>query len=441
MKADVFYQLKNGFPLKASWACPEDYLLRIFNLKQNIMKILKFAMLSLCIVTIFGCEEDNIRSLIIDDGRAPGSLFDVAVENVAGGSKLTYNLPDDSDLLYVEAQFKRNSSDGTSKVRSSVFNNNLMVEGFGEEKEYEVSLYAVDQSENRSEPVFVTIKPEKAPFTDVFESLEAFADFGGIHLFWENPFEGEVSIEVYANNEVGVPKLADVIYTAALNGDYAIRGFDTTERDFTLLVKDRFNNLSDRLTYTIKPLFEQLLDRSKHVGIVQIHDSPTAFGWDLPRLFDGIIGRKGFHTAANWSDPGEELPEYIGENVQMFTVDLGVLAKISRVHWLQRGDTRRFYQHGNPRIYDIWGTDELNADGSLTGWVKMVDNEEVIKPSGSPSGTNTPEDLEAANAGEDAVAISSAPPVRYIRFVNKRNWGGTTFLHIMEMQFYGQLVE
>jgi hypothetical protein len=378
--------------------------------------------------------------LVIDDGKAPGTVLTGAVENFAGGSTISYNLPTDSDLLYVSAEFNRRSGGELSVVKSSVFNGNLTVEGFAEEKAYEVKLYAVDQSENRSEPVIVNINPEKPPIDYVCESMEAFADFGGIHLFWDNPFGALVSIEISYSDEFGQPQLEDVFYSDAETDDRAVRGFDTTEREFIVAVRDRFGNRSKTKKYVLTPLFEALMERTLYQAVSQTHDTPEAYGWVLSRVIDGNQGNNGFHTGPGWVDPDGELPEYLGQNVHMFTIDLGVLVKVSRIHWFDRVNYE--FRHGNPRIYDVWGSDHLNLDGSLVGWTLLTENGEVIKPSGEPGyGVKTAADVDISAQGWDAVAVSSAPPVRFIRFVNKQNWLGSTFMHMTEIQAFGQLVE
>ncbi|MDN3666743.1 DUF4959 domain-containing protein [Algibacter miyuki] len=405
------------------------------------MKNLKLFILSFCLATLTSCEEDSVRPLVIDDGNAPGSVIGVSVENFAGGSKILYNLPDDSDLLYVVAEFNRRNGSEISVVKSSAFNNSLTVEGFAEEKAYDVTLYAVDQSENRSEPTVVTINPEKSPIDYVCESMEAFPDFGGIHLFWENPFQALVSIEISYADEYGLPQLQDVFYTEAEEGDFAVRGFDTSEREFIVVVKDRFGNVSKVKKYTLSPLFEELMERTNYQAITQLHDTPDAYGWVLGRIIDGSIGKNnGFHSGPGWEDPAGELPQYIGQNVHMFTIDLGVTVKLSRIKWFDR--TSYEFRHGNPRIYDIWGGNTLNEDGSLDGWTLLTENGEVIKPSGDPGyGVKTAADVEASSKGWDAVATSAAPPVRFIRFVNKQNWLGSTFLHMSELEAYGQKID
>ena len=68
-------------------------------------------------------------------------------------------------------------------------------------------------------------------------------------------------------------------------------------------------------------------------------------------------------------------------------------------------------------------------------------NCEIIKPSGSPSGTVTDEDITAGTAGHEFVFELSQAPIRYIRIVIQSTFGGTTFTHPADVDFYGKVVE
>lgn len=408
------------------------------------MKIKYLIFSCCCAMLLFNCEEEKLRSIAIDDGIAPGMIQNVTVENIAGGAKLSYSLPNDIDLLYVEAQFKRQATAEISKVRSSIFDNSLIVEGFGEEKDYEVTLYAVDEAENRSKPVTVIITPDRAPIQFVGDSLEALPDFGGLLLSWENPFEGNISLEVSVINELGQPEVAETIYSSSREGVQAVRGFDAIEYTFLVIVKDRYDNVLETKTFMLTPLFEELVEKVNYEAVTQIHDTPPFnIRWPVSDIYDNnLIGNSGYHSGNGWIDPDGELPEYDGQNVHMITLDLGVKVKLSRIKWFQRTvAANNIFANGNPRIYDIWGTTQLNADGSLDGWTKVVDNAELIKPSGLPLGSINEDDIAAATAGHDAIADPTAPAVRYIRFVNKENWGGETFFHIMELEAWGSIID
>lgn len=192
------------------------------------------------------------------------------------------------------------------------------------------------------------------------------------------------------------------------------------------------------------PLVEELLDRTNYLGIEQPHDTDAAWVWTLQKVYDGIIGDQGFHTYPDWNDPDGALPEYenwsyngIDINVHMFTIDIGEIRQLSRFKFWQRENY--FYRHVNPKIFDLWGSEELNADGTFEGWTLLLENAEVIKPSGTLLfEENTEEDIEAAMLGHDFVIPIEAPKVRYIRFVNKYSWNyADAAINITELEFYG----
>ena len=403
------------------------------------MKNINFLIFCICVTAFFSCDEDEIRPLI-QSNNVPDPIENVVVENVAGGATLTYNLPDETDLLYVEAEFRRQDGAELSRVRSSVFNNSLDVNGFGIEKDFEVTLYAVNQSQNRSTPITTTIRPEKAPLQFVCESLTAVTDFGGMIVNWENPFEADISLEISTINEFGEPELVDVVYTTGLEGTYVARGFESVETTFEIIIKDRFGNVLPAKSFTLTPLFEEEADRINYATVIQLHDTPTFnFRWGIDNVIDGDLQATRFQaylSAGGWIDPDGELPEYEGLKAHIITIDAGVEIQLSRIR-LHSTE----YTGSCPRFFDIWGTNQLNADGSLDGWTKIVDNGETVKPSGLPVGQNTAEDIDTAARGYDILPLPLSPSVRYIRFVNKASWDETTTMTIAELRFFGKIID
>src|SRR5690606_23443929 len=145
------------------------------------------------------------------------------------------------------------------------------------------------------------------------------------------------------------------------------------------------------------PLEETQLDIQKFRELFLNGDEPGGIsGWVMPYLWNGTLNEPGFHTAHTL--PGKLIPPYT-ETYHAFTMDLGVLAKLSRFKFWQRqrADRDGLYSHGNPKFFDVWGTDEIpDNNGSLEGWTKLIENGEVIKPSGGTAGTNSAEDIADA---------------------------------------------
>src|SRR3546814_13409280 len=82
---------------------------------------------------------------------------------------------------------------------------------------------------------------------------------------------------------------------------------------------------------------------------------------------------------------------------QWFTFDMGVTAKLSRLTWFMRPGF--FYSLHNPRIVEIWGTNEYDPDGSFDSWTLLTTNEQ-IKPSGLTVG-------QLSNADMDEIGSAS----------------------------------
>ena len=380
------------------------------------------------------CEED-IREPIASDGIKPGKVSNVEAINLPGGAELTYKMPSDKDLLYVMAEYElKNGKKGS--VKSTIYNNSLRIIGLGDTDPHKINLYAVDRGELKSDPVEVIINPLPPPVKTIGSSLYILPDFGGAHLFWENESELEVAFIVMTKDSLGQLNQVDIKYSSFLTDDFAVRGFNTDSREFIVIVRDRWDNFSDTIKATLEPLFEELLDKNNFSFIQLPHDTPSAWGWVGPRMMDFNIG-SGYHTAQGWADP-DPLPTYGDKGPHICTFDLGVTAKLSRWKFWQRQGSWIF-KHGNPRIFDVWGAKELNASGTFDGWVKLIENGEVIKPSGLPIGTNTNDDKEQAAAGEEFSFPLDAEAVRYIRFVSLESWSGARFMHIMEVDFWGQI--
>src|SRR3546814_6485360 len=101
--------------------------------------------------------------------------------DVCSSDLIYFQLPSDDDVLYVKGQYS--TADGqVRESKVSYYNRSLTVSGFGDTREYDVQLYAVDKGGNESAPVSVTVHPEKAPFLLVYDSLKVISDFGGINI-------------------------------------------------------------------------------------------------------------------------------------------------------------------------------------------------------------------------------------------------------------------
>ncbi len=227
-------------------------------------------------------------------------------------------------------------------------------------------------------------------------------------------------------------------------GKFSSRGFDDSERLFAVYVRDRWDNYSDTIKGLFTPLFEMELDKSKWKRQTFLGDNTTAYnGWPFERMFDKINGDQGWHT----SDANVGNGANGGNYPIRFTIDLGVVAKLSRYKlW---GREKYEYFHHNPRKWKVYGTTSPRFDilldntywkqgGYKEDWI-YLGNAEMVKPSGEGAITN--EDREYARAGFEFDIPLDAPPVRYLRFEIDQTWAGSGDLHISEITCWGQLVK
>lgn len=370
----------------------------------------------------FACNEEPIGQQPIDS-IPPGSVSQIKVVNTPGGAILTYKVPEDEDLLYIKAVYTL--KDGVlSDSRSSLYKDTLKVVGFGDIQPREVTLIAVDRSRNESKPVTVTINPLEPSVATIGKTIILVEDFGGVHAYWKNPTRAEISVVILKedNNKEFVP--VETIYSTIIDGEGAKRGMGIIPANFQVYVQDRWENRSEIKSYTLTPIFETKFDRLKFKEVSLPNDEPSAFGWVLPNIWDGIVGDQGFHTGQG-----------SGRWPHSFTFDLGVTGKISRlIEWQRQGPYP--YQHGNLKKFEVYGCQVLDPSGNWNSWTKLMTCNS-IKPSGLPLGQVSAEDKAWAAAGEEFINSPQNPRVRYIRIKGLENWSGGDFLHLSEIAVYG----
>lgn len=379
------------------------------------------------------CKEE-LNGITNIEGTTPAPVAEVVVTNTPGGATISYNLPPGDDLLYVEAEYKL-SSGLVQRVQSSRHNNSLKIEGFGDINAYDVNLYSVGKTLQRSQPVVVSIKPLPPPVWEVYESLAVNADFGGLTMGFENVHQAEVTIAVEKKDSLGDWILAEMFYTSQRNGILSLRGLEAEPSAFRLYVRDRWGNQSDQNELILTPLYEERIPKE---GIREYrtptdplyhNNRPLNILWN-----DNLVG--GSSSSNTWmrTANGTGTPHH-------FTFEMGVVAKLSRFIMHQRGtvsEINLLYSAGSPRFFELWGSNAPASDGSYDGWMKIMDCE-LLKPSGRPVPDNTAEDIEVAQAGHEYIVPLEAEPFRYYRIRVVRTFGNTDYSWWGNLAFYGQI--
>jgi hypothetical protein len=409
----------------------------MFNNKNISMRSIKlqiaFSMWLLAVVAS-GCKQETLNKPLTNNTTPPGVVSNVQVENKNGLSVLTYALPGDDDLFYVRAVYE--TSPGKSReVIASRYSNTLTVDGFGDTKEHEVKLYAVNSSEKASAPVSVTVKPLTPPYILAFNSLKVTATFGGFNIAVDNPTKDNLAIvplvDTANNGQFVQPKGMDNIYSNSVAIKASVRGQPAIARKYAFFVRDRFLNLSDTLFLNLTPFYEEQFSKLDWSPYVLPGDATNLYSYtDLTKIYDG-------NFTGGW--PNCLFTVESAGSPQMVTLDLGKQRVFSRFimnPFLEIGNV--YYVRGNLRDFEIYGSNSPNVNGALdASWTKLLTCN-VVKPSGSPSGTETAADFKYGNDGWGFDFPAGVSPYRYLRIRSLRNWTGSYFMSISELTLFGK---
>jgi len=398
---------------------------------MNIKYFQNILLIFLGIILMNACKREDI--LLQKDGStgAPTSIMDVVVKNLPGAAKITYTIPKDPNLLYVKAVYE--IQPGIIKeTKSSRYIDTLTVTGFGDTLEHEVKLYSVGSNDNASEPLVVKVNPLIPPVKSVFKSINLDATFSGAYVQFKNPSEADLALVMLTDSTGnGDWAMAQTYYTASPEGNFIVRGFDSTKRKFAVYVRDRWGNKSDTLAKILKPYYEELVDKSKFKEVDLETDTYLGNSWggvsarNMTYLWNNTwnSGNDVFHTKP--SDP--KMPQW-------FTFDMGAKYKLSRFKFYHRASPDA-YTGADPEIFEIYGSNDPDTDGGWTNW-HLLGQFHSVKP--TPGTTVTSEDLQfACIDGEDFNFPEGLDSYRYLRWKTLKTWGNAQFMFISELTLWG----
>ena len=360
-------------------------------------------------------------------GAKPGPVTQYTVTGLNGAAKIEFKVPDITDLLYVKAVYKL-SSGKTYEAKSSLYKNYLVVEGFEKEGSYPVTLYAVAKGEVYSDPTDIRVDVLTPPYMMARNSMELKPTFGGVYANFTNETSADLSVSLLEKNEKGEWVEKYTHYTSEVHPNFSVRGYDTIPTEFGIFVKDQWGNRSDTLVKTLLPIFEEQIPtatwRKYQLPGDQTDAHPSIPSWVFENMWDGT------HNATVFFHTAPLLPLW----PSTFTIDLGLTATLSRTRIYPH--TGLAFASNSLKLFEIYGSNAPNPDGSWDGWTKLG-LFEVIKPSGAPLGTVTAADAAAAAAGFDFEFPADISPYRYIRFQILSVWGGTQSVSIDELMLWG----
>ena len=374
----------------------------------------------------FGCSEDRGWTLLEDGLEKLKPIKNAQVINGHGQALIKYELESTQDLLYVKAEYLM--ANGKMRVvKSSQYKNEILIDGFPDTQSHEVKLYAVNKAEVQSEPVSVSVNPKIPIFDLVFSKLNVAPTFGGVRITSINEHKGDVVIVPLVDKEnIGEFEPLDNYYSNDSLITYNIRGLQPKEMKFAFYVRDRWLNTSDTLYTSVTPFAEFLMDRTLFSVLRLPNDAQ--FMWDtrVDMIWDNDMNP--YKWPSLYSQESASEPQSI-------TFSIGKEAQLSRIVIFPRRENG-FYDKGNLRNFEVWGTNNPSLDGSFDSWEKLG-TYTVIKPSGTPLGTNTGADDAYATAGWSFDLPETGKKYKYIRIRNLRNWRGSYFIQMLQVQLWG----
>lgn len=396
----------------------------------------------------------------VGDTTPPGQVTDVIFTPQFGGGYFTYTAPSDEDFLYVRAEYIIDTGVKISKT-SSIYSDTLFIDGFGQEKQYDVKIFSIDRSNNQSEAVTMQVTPLAPTTLAVLETVQVQPGFSSLVIDWEN--NQRKNITIYVNVKVG-DKEATKIYASNLAKDrFMIDNLKGVSHTVNVFIKDTYENqtqvrsfgeitphidgaiskkqwsfLRDQLLYgnrwnynsSTNP-FEQVplaeyagtyrLDSMKNAPMSHVEGRIEKF-WDNEYDYEPKLNLNYFNTGQ------------IGYPFSYF-IDLGREVMGSRFKIWQRDAWNMLYAGENVEIWEIWISDDKDStDGIFDGW-EYVGKYRITQPS------NVIEARNQARDGHEYMFYPEKPqftkPFRYLRYKAIKQFGGGNSGCASEITIFG----
>jgi hypothetical protein len=366
----------------------------------------------------------------------------VSIENTAGKSVIRYSVPQDKNLLFIRAEYE--SAPGVFReVKSSRYTDTLAIEGFSAAGDYPVKLYSVGINTKESEPITVTVSPTDPPIVLAYPSLNMIAVFGGIRGSFRNDYQTPLKVVLMQDTTMSNnPEYLSTFVIDNPNAQFTVRNMPSTPAQYFAYLEDRWGNKSEMKVYTLTPLYEERLDKTKWKEFKLPSDFQNTLennyvGYRFVGLFSDVICPWG-GWSENFIPDNKSLPS-------MFTLDLGQTVKISRINlvpwwsWLYGNHVLEFEVYGSPSPAprdDIFGSD----------W-QLLGKFRSYKPSGDDPGIVTQDDTNYAWPGGENFDVEPTEeqpnpyfPLRTIRFRILKTWNDGYMYSIDELMLFGEVI-
>ncbi len=371
-----------------------------------------FILLMCSVFFITSCGENTIESITVDE--APDQVKVTKVENSPGKSRIYFNLPDSKSLLFVEAVFEDNGN--IISAKSSSYTNYIELEGFSQEKEYNVSLYSVSRGMNKSEPLLVSVHPETPPYKGVLDAMNVKTAFGGLDLSFINVSSASLAVIVEKFDPIANAwQELETFYRQDPEATFKIRNQEGQNLQYRVRVRDKFLHYSDYKEFTVTPAVEAEMNYSLFAKVPLANDPLLFTITTSPAVYqphEFLWNQKHVVTDQATNGGGWIGTASSGYTSYWISFDLGKQAQLTRLVLYQRGLSGTAvapYTAYNLKQFEIWGSNNPSPDGSWDSWDRIMVGK-INKPAGSPA-----ELLEIAKKGDSFNFDEDMPSYRYLR--------------------------
>lgn len=362
------------------------------SIKNKRMKTTKkylYILISFLLI-VMSCKEEGRNLGSSSDSVAPQQPTKISYKPLYGGARLFYTIPNDEDLLSVDAKYT-NANNASFSFSSSYYVDSLDVYGFGDTLTHKVELYAVDRAGNRSAPTVVSVIPLESAISRVLKSIKVKSGFSSFFIDWTN--ELKQSINVYADfsyTKAGTKhEFTSVFSSNLLSERRFVQDLDLSPSEpvtVSIRVEDTYGNMSKSVDKGSLVLFEDIKIPKANWFLLAANDSmggvPQSFGNGLEGrtryLIDDIIDKGdnlNFNHTQGRGRTGKAADGNMPWNV---IIDLGSYYELSRIVTVQRhsgglADIERgqYYQSENVGIYKMYIWDEDSVKWSVISQHKI----------------------------------------------------------------------
>jgi hypothetical protein len=379
--------------------------------KKNILKInhkLVYIYLLLLTVSFFSCGDKLEHKPLYSDSGKPKTISNIEVENINGGAVITYSLPNNKDIEYVHAIIEKDGK-FVKEYMSSVFKDNIVIEGLPDTLEYDVKLRLLNCAKKASEDKVIKIKPQLPVVDMVYNDIKLEPDFGGFRFSWKNKSKYDLSMFSYIRDTLGELQVHTIKKVKPTDLEFSVDGLDTVNTVCGIKFKDAWGNFSKLYVDSCVPIFEEKIDGSDWEIVYLESDNYKGDNNDIKKLTDGKETDQSHRINPNCDEK---------KGVGIFTWDAKELIKVSKIRVFIKTQSFAWTYNGyNMNKFELYGS--TTPSENWDDWDDLTPGmiPELIKPSGKPVGQQTSADIERAKKGFDfKTDVKNLGHYRYFRF-------------------------